>query len=368
MHRRQALATLAALVALPAFARTEASPPVSLIGAAWRGPKPDDPYYAGLLAANWPAEQLQIRYAVPLPTRPHGIVAEPGGGLLVLGVRPGTWLLRSDGSGRIVRHTSLDGTATRLGGHAIAVGDHLYTTETDVGTGRGKVGVRDRQTLAKLDEWDTHGVDPHQLLADWAGRLLVANGGVPRTIPGDRKHDLERMSSSLVRLDGRSGRLLDRWHLDDPRLSLRHLAWSHDPAGGDACLGIALQAEHADPAARAAAPLLAVLERETLSIPTRANDGIGYAGDIAAAAGGFVLSSNQAGLAQFWHPGAPDRLVPVVKLKESYALASWSGPQGDPGLLVATAFGLVRWQAAAAAVFLPWPEPMAVDNHWVLAG
>lgn len=365
MNRRQAIASLAALGFLPTFARAGDAAPVSLIGAAWRGPKPDDPYFAGLLAADWAAEKLSIRYAVPLPTRPHGIVAEAGGGLLVLGVRPGTWLLRCDGEGKIVRHESLDGTATRLGGHAIPLGDRLYTTETEVSSGRGKVGVRDRQTLAKLDEWDAHGIDPHQLVADGRGRLLVANGGVPRSIPGDKKHDLERMASSLVRLDGRNGRLLNQWRLDDPRLSLRHLAWSHDPASDDAWLGIALQAEHSDPAARAAAPLLAVLYEDTLSVPTRANDGIGYAGDIAAAAGGgFVVSSNQAGLAQLWHPGVPEKLTPVIKLKETYALASLPGD----GLLASTALGLVRWLPAGRAVFLPWPEPMAVDNHWTLAG
>ena len=368
MNRRQALAAFAALGFLPDLVRADASTPVSLIGAAWRGPKPDAPYFAGILAADWAAEKLSIRYAVPLPTRPHGIVAEAGGGLLVLGVRPGTWLLRCDGDGRVIRHENLDGSTTRLGGHAIAIGDRLYTTETDVRTGHGKVGVRDLITLAKLDEWDTHGIDPHQLVADGQGRLLVANGGISRTIPGDRKHNLERMASSLVRLDGNDGRLTDQWRLDDPRLSLRHLAWSHDPARGDAWLGVALQAEHDDPAARATAPLLAVLDRGILSLPTRANDGIGYAGDIASAAGGFVLSSNQAGLALFWHPGARDRLAPVVKLKESYALASWPGPGGDRGLLLATALGLVRWQAAGTARFLPWPEPMALDNHWVLAG
>jgi hypothetical protein len=65
---------------------------------------------------------------------------------------------------------------------------------------RGRIGVRDRQTLRKLAEFDTHGIDPHQLLLDHEGHLIVANGGVPRT-PADKKFDLQRMDSSLVRLD-----------------------------------------------------------------------------------------------------------------------------------------------------------------------
>jgi hypothetical protein len=175
------------------------------------------------------------------------------------------------------------------------------------------------------------------------------------------------MEPSLVRLDAGNGILLRQWRLDDTRLSLRHLAWSEPAADGRHLLGIAMQAEHDDAARRAAAPILAVLDGDRLHVPTRANDGVGYAGDIAPAMnGGFALSSNQAGLAQVWHPRTPDRLLPIVELEETYALAGWAGPRPGGGVLVATAPGLVRWHPAAKPVFLAWPRPMAVDNHWVL--
>ena len=137
---------------------------------------------------------------------------------------------------------------------------------------------------------------------------------------------------------------------------------------GKRYLGIAMQAEHDDPLKRVAAPILAVLDGEVLSVPTRANDGVvGYAGDITAAYnGGFVLSSNQAGLAQLWQAGAPDKLKPVVELQEAYALTSWSGPKPGGGVLISTAPGLVRWHPTAKPLFLAWPKPMALDNHWVL--
>ncbi len=372
MNRRQMLLALASLGALPRVAlAAPAAPGPTLIGAAWRGPNPGDPYFAGILAADWQAEKLAIRYAVPLPTRPHGLTAEAGGGLLVVGVRPGGWMLRCDGEGRIVNQVRAEeeGGATRFSGHAAVAGERLYTSETEVATGRGRVGVRDARSLQKLAEWDTHGIDPHQLVLDPDGNLIVANGGVPRTIPGDKKHDLQRMDSSLVRLATGDGRLLRQWRLEDPRLSLRHLAWNRHPEAGDPLLGIALQAEHDDPAARAAAPLLAVLRGDELSVPTRANDGIGYAGDIAAAyRGGFAVSSHQAGVAQVWHPGAPEQMTSVVKFKEAYALASWPGSGEEGGLVISTAYGAVRWLPAGKAAFLAWPEPMAVDNHWVLAG
>lgn len=372
--RRRFLLSMGALGMLSksglALAGEGAAEATALVGAAWRGPNPGDTYYAGVLAANWESKKLEIRYATALPTRPHGLLPEADGGLLVTGVRPGGWLLRCDGNGQVTQQINLEEetSSARLNGHAILSqrGDVIFTTETDSKSGRGKIGVRDRQSLKKLDEWESHGMEPHQLLLDAEGHVVIANGGIPRTA-ADKKYDLQRMDSSLVRLDGQSGRLLRQWKLDDPRLSLRHLAWSHSAAADKTCLGIAMQAEHDDPAKRAAAPVLAVLDGDALSIPTRANDGVGYAGDITAAYnGGFALSSNQVGLAQLWHPGAPEKLVPIVELQEAYALTTWTGPQPGGGVLVSTALGLVRWHPTAKPLLLPWPKKMALDNHWVL--
>jgi len=374
MKRRYFLHGLAAgavLAALPRLAVSATPNRRAAIGAAWRGPQPTDPYFAGVLDVDWEARSLTIRYAVPLPTRPHGLIAEADGGLTICGVRPGTWLMRCDGAGKAMHRARLEEEGeTRLGGHAVvsADGERLFATGTDFRTGQGRILVRDRASLKKLDEWATHGMDPHQLLLDGQGKLVVANGGVPRTRE-DRKVDLERMDSSLARLDAASGKLLGQWRLDDRRLSMRHMAWNRDPAESGALLGIAMQAEHADAAARAAAPILAVFDGERLTIPTGANDGVGYSGDIVAAhRGGFVLSSNQAGLAQLWHPGIPEKLQPVVKMQEAYALAPWHGPGRGGGVLVATALGLGRWHPEAPPTLIPWPQPMALDNHWVLVG
>ena len=55
-----------------------------------------------------------------------------------------------------------------------------------------------------------------------------------------------------------------------------------------------------------------------------------------------MVSSNQSGTAQFWHPARAGLLSPVVKLKETAALAV-VGPDGSTGIVVATSLGLVRW-------------------------
>lgn len=371
--RRRFLLSLGALAMLPgsasASAEGGATSSITLIGAAWRGPNPGDTYHAGVLAADWERKKLEIRYATPLPTRPHGLLPEADGGLLVTGVRPGAWMLRCDGGGRVVRKVNLDDEASsaRLNGHAIpnSRGDVIYTSETDRLSGRGRIGVRDRDSLRKLAEWESHGQEPHQLLLDDGGHVIVANGGIPRTA-ADKKYDLHRMDSSLVRLDGQSGDLLRQWKLDDARMSMRHLALNTAPLSGKRLIGIAMQAEHDDAPRRATAPVLAVLDGGELRIPTRSNDGVGYAGDITAAwNGGFVLSSNQAGLAQLWYPAAPDKLTPIVQLQEAYALTGWNGPDPGGGVLVATALGLVRWHPTAKPALLPWPQKMALDNHWV---
>lgn len=371
MHRRHVLLSLpglAALAALPRLALAEDAGQ-AVVAAAWRGPKKSDPYYAGALVANWERPKVGIRYAVPLPGRAHDVLAEPDGGLLAVAYRFGDWLLRCDGQGKLVHQISLaDEGERRCGGHAAYAPDRsaVYTTEIDIRTGRGWISMREPASLKKIGEWETRGEDPHQVLTDHDGSLLVANGGVPRRPSDDRKLDLTHMDSSLVRLDGRTGRLLGQWRLDDKRLSIRHLAWNRPAAEAGALLGLALQAEHGDAARRATAPVLAVFDGAALTVPTRTGDGVGYCGNIAPAhRGGFVLTST-ANKAFLWHPGVPDRLAPIVEMEEAYAVTAWPGSDQRGGVLVATAIGLVRWHPTDKALILPWPQPMALDNHWEL--
>src|SRR5690606_14414177 len=150
-------------------------------------------------------------------------------------------------------------------------------------------------------------------------------GGIPRDTAG-RKVELDRMAPSLVRLALDGGRLLGRWTLPDARLSLRHLAWAHGPAP---LLGLALQAEHDDADARTQAPLLAVWDRRTLTLPSRDASGGGYAGDIAVGpVGGFLLSAQKQRLGLWWHPGRPAAMTRVAELTEPCALVATADGAG----------------------------------------
>ncbi len=165
------------------------------------------------------------------------------------------------------------------------------------------------------------------------------------------------MDPSLVRLSRSDGRLLGQWRLDDPRLSLRHLA----SRGGT--VAVALQAEHDATEARAAAPVLALLDGDALR--TVANpQGLsfaGYAGDVAAHGSGFALSASRAGMLVRWS-AATGWDVPLALL-DTCALATIDGRLMVAGRESALAIG------AGPAAPLRWPDaPLRADNHWVAVG
>lgn len=370
LPRRRFLAALSSL-AIGGAARAapaELRAPRQRLAAAWRLPdgSAEELDRVGVLEIDWAASRISVLADHPAPGRAHGLMAMPDGGFVAVANRPGRWLLRCDAQGRVMQRHALDddGAPHTLGGHAMLSADsqRLFTCETNPDTGDGWIGVRSPDTLRRLGEFPSQGLDPHQMLLDGEGRLWVANGGIPRLRDG-RKTALERMAPSLVQLAADDGRLLAQHRLDDARLSLRHIAWAE---GGSARLGVALQAEHDDEDRRREAPLLAVLEGGRLSVPTRDAQGAGYAGDIAAGpGGGFVLSGQRTGRGLWWHPGAATELVRVAELGEPCALARWDGGRG---VLIAARLGVARWHISDAPRMLRWPMPMSPDNHWLLLG
>ena len=345
------------------------------LGAAWRRKVAGTVAaqdFVGMLALDWDRLQVRVQTEHAVPSRAHGVLAEPGGGFLVVAARPGTWLRRLGADGEVLQHLDIqkDSAGRTLDGHimASADGQWLYTPETSLATGEGWVSVRDVRTLTAQAQWRTHGRDPHQCLIDASGALLLANGGISRTADG-KKTNLDQMNSSLVRLDGRTGELLGQWRLNDHRLSLRHMAWSVgnlDSTANQPLLGIALQAEHDDAAQRRAAPVLAVWDGAKLNVPSREMMAAGYAGDIAPGpGGGFVLSGQRVGKGVLWHPDAPDQLFPIAELKEMCALATPAGT-AQAGVLMGSERGVGYWHPRKDPRMMPWPTAMTLDNHWVI--
>ncbi len=345
--RREFLAGLSALLGiagLPRFAG--ATEPTTRLAATWQV---GGGYRAGLL--GFVDDRLSILAGLPVPTRAHGLLREPSGTLLAVARRPGDWLLRWDDQGRALAWRWIE-PGRAFTGHLLASPDGatVYTTEIDLDSGAGLIGVRDASTLAKRAEWPTRGIDPHELALDptCPGHFIVANGGVPtRPETGRVKHDLERMDSSLVRLDALSGRVTEQWRLVDPRLSLRHLAWN------GARLGIALQAEHDDPAEKQRAPVLAILDSAGLrTVPAPGMQG--YGGAIAARDDGFAVSCPRAqGVALYDARGYRD----FLGLEEVCPLANHAGRLWAGGRASALGLG-----AAPLVAHLP---DIRLDNHWI---
>lgn len=359
--RRQCLLALAGSTFLPSAGATGTNTSSAALVAAWEA---ENQYRVGLIEVQ--AAQWSVQQSVSVPTRPHALLVEAGGTVLAVSRRPGDWLLRwRPGASQAPQWHWIEGDR-RFNGHAIASveGTQLWTTETDLETGQGRLGVRDARSLEKTDEWATHGMDPHELLvlpeqlgAFPAGTLLVANGGIAsRPETGRIKRKLDRMDASLVALNPKTGELLGQWRLDDPYLSIRHLAWDASAQR----LGIALQAEHPMLEARQAAPVLAVWDGEHLTPTPEPPVLLGYGGAVAARpGGGFLVGCPRANAVAVFDSQAG--WSHNVSLPDACAVATdanqwWAG--GSTGVLHAALDRDGSAQLAVAAASPRW------DNHW----
>jgi hypothetical protein len=251
--------------------------------------------------------------SIALPARGHALLARPRRAdvAYVCARRPGAYLLRfNPATGRLLDRVDVDDDR-RFEGHAVidAARNRLLTSESELEHGAGRIGIYDADTLARLGEWSTHGIGPHELI--WLERdvLAVANGGI-LTLPetGRLKRNLDSMEPSLALLDARDGRLLSAFTLPDRKLSIRHLA-----RAADGTLGIAMQHE-----ADGAAPLLALLRDGRLRI---AHTGAalaqrldGYAASIAACGDRFALACTRGDVVAVWDTaGRHCGVVPMRK-------------------------------------------------------
>jgi hypothetical protein len=306
-------------------------------------------------------------FDLPIPARGHGLAMAPDGATAVLFARrPGAEALLLDlRAGRALARIPR-ATSRWFCGHGAfsADGALLYATEID-GGGQGVIGVYAAgRGFARIGEYPSFGLDPHDIRLDPDGTtLLVANGGI-RTDPllPRARLDLDGMESGLARIEAATGRLLSRWHLPEAQrlLSLRHLALA------DGSVFVAMQ--HEGPrwerqalVAVGHAAGVAVLDA---SLPLwRAMDH--YAGSAAASAdGGMVaVTSPRGGVAA------------VLDARSHAVLARFAIPDGcgiaaapGGGFVVTSGLGgAVLIGAAGVAAALPgeWLRRVRWDNHLV---
>ena len=166
-----------------------------------------------------------------LPGRGHGAARHPdGNAAVIIGRRPATYMsvVTFDAAGNPDFQDIESDPGRHFFGHATYSSDGrwLYTTENDYQNQRGIIAVRDTQAnYAVVSEWESGGIGPHELRLLPDGKtLVVANGGILTHPDQPRaKLNLDSMRPNLAYLDSQTGKLLERWELDDHQLSIRHI-------------------------------------------------------------------------------------------------------------------------------------------------
>lgn len=239
-------------------------------------------------------------FALPLPSRGHAAAAHPTQALgVAFARRPGTFALVIDcvNGAETARLRPPEGR--QFNGHGVfsADGAILYTSEVVAETSEGRVGLWDVATFARIGEWASGGIGPHDIKR-MGDTLIVANGGIA-TDPNDRtKLNIPEMRPNLTQLS-LSGKVLAQASLPDlSQNSIRHLA-----LGQNGQIAFAMQWE-GDPAETV--PLLGLWSPGTAPrlcyAPEREAPRMkGYAGSIAwNAAGHITITSPKGGVAMLF--------------------------------------------------------------------
>ncbi|MBW4709948.1 DUF1513 domain-containing protein [Roseobacter sp. YSTF-M11] len=224
--RRRMITTALAATVLPAPTWAAAGAPTHLAAARRPGGAHD---LCGLRADG------TLAFALPLPARGHAAAAHPDRAEAVaFARRPGTFAILLDcATGRIVRRMQAP-EGRHFYGHGVFSRDGrtLFTTENDITSGDGRIGIWDAAAgYRRVGEIPSNGIGPHEIIRlPETDTLVIANGGI-HTHPdsGRDKLNLETMRPNLTVLDVHGGvqdtaELPAALHMN----SLRHIAAFHD--------------------------------------------------------------------------------------------------------------------------------------------
>ncbi len=190
----------------------------------------------GSFGAALLSEQGKLLHRIALPDRGHDVTFDRVSRRSVVFARqPGTFAVVFDHANGTPPVTIASVEGRHFYGHGVFSPDGrlLYATENDFDNAAGLVGIYDATDgFARIGEFPTHGVGPHEMLLLDDGRTLaVANGGI-ETHPdfGRAKLNIPTMKPSLVFLDRISGGLIETHELPAKlhQLSIRHMDVAED--------------------------------------------------------------------------------------------------------------------------------------------
>ena len=173
-------------------------------------------------------------FSLPLPDRGHAAAAHPlRPDAIAFARRPGTFALVIDCARGQTTAELIAPNDRHFYGHGVFSedGSRLYTTENDLETLEGRIGVWETEGYTRLGDFSSGGIGPHDIRR-MPGRdmLIVANGGI-ETHPdsGRAKLNLPTMRSNLSFVSP-DGVVANSYELPpEMRLnSIRHLAVRSD--------------------------------------------------------------------------------------------------------------------------------------------
>lgn len=305
----------------------------------------------------------RITFAVPLPDRGHAAAAHPyRAEIVAFARRPGRFGLVIDCRDGALRRRLTPPDGRQFNGHGAysADGRRLFTSEVVAEGSAGRVGVWDvRAGYVRIEEWESHGIGPHEIMLLPGGGLAIANGGI-ETDPQDRTPlNLDRMRPNLALLDAQ-GALISRREFPPElaRNSIRHLALLPDGIG----FAMQWQGEATDPV-----PLLGVArnggELHAFGPPEAELYAMhGYAGSIAASPAGRIAITSPRGGVVMIHDAAGAHLA-TLRRADICGAAS----RGSDGFMLTDGGGAV-WAADEGGLRLLARHELAWDNHLVRIG
>jgi hypothetical protein len=297
----------------------------------------DGAYGAAILS-----EAGKILHTIDLPDRGHGIAYDPVSGRSVVFARqPGTFFVAFDPAGRTPPITVESVAGRHFFGHGVFSPDGklLYATENDFDNAAGMIGVYDaRNGFARIGEFPTYGVGPHELLLlGDKSTIAIANGGI-ETHPdfGRAKLNLPTMKPSYVLVDRETGHLIEKHELPPAlhQLSIRHMDTDETGAVWFGC-------QHEGPATERPALVGRAVrgkELELIGMPEDVLSGFrNYIGSVAANrdAGTIAVTSPQ-GNSYAVIEAASQKVVAVERLTEVCGVAP-----DHSGFMVTTGTGTI---------------------------
>ena len=354
LKRRTFLTSLLAATAAPRVTWADAGNPAYLAAAK----KPDGSY--GLYGLD---ARGQVRFGMPLPTRGHAAAAHPTRPLAVaFARRPGTYAIVLDCiSGDVINRLEAPEGRHFYGHGAFSLdGTMLFTTENDLETGAGVIGVWD--DFQRVGEFPSNGIGPHEILRlPMSDTLVVANGGIlthPDT--GRAKLNLDSMRPNLSYLTP-EGQVVAQIEFPEHQNSIRHLT-----VRPDGLVGMAMQWQ----GHLAQAPALLALHSlgeppvALIAPPEKHRWLKGYAGSIAFSANGesVAITSPHGGVAQVFNAESGG-FSAQIKRPDICGLAA-----GLDGFIATDGLGGVAQIMAGQDTPLSESADISWDNHLIKIG